>query len=465
MQLNQNEGRNFPLTRFESMLKTNDVLFFDLDEFELIICHYLGIGKMALARKAVRLGLEQHPNDSSLLLLKVEILLFENKLSEADAILNALYEIEPSNPEILIQKANILSKQDCHGDAIDLLELVLNGTEDDEEIHSLVAMEYMFLEDYEEAKYNYMKCLEADSEDSTALYNIIYCFDFMDQIEEAINFLNIFLDKNPYSEVGWHQIGLQYVAIKDYKKALASFDFAIISDDYFVGAYMEKGKVLEKLKRYPEAIESYQTTLELDDPTAFAYLRIGKCCEKTKEDQLALEFYNKALQEDPLLDKVWLAITDFYLRKKDFKNALYYIEKAIAIDEENVLYWKRYAKINKRLKRFRETEKGLRKSLELGNYEFETWISRCDILIGMRQFQTALDVMKKAEEFYPHTVEIEFRLAGLYLTLSNKKLGISHLKKALNIDDEYSIIIEELFPEIFKRKGVQSLIAKSGFFK
>ena len=31
------EDENYPLTRFESMLKTNDILFFDSNEFENII--------------------------------------------------------------------------------------------------------------------------------------------------------------------------------------------------------------------------------------------------------------------------------------------------------------------------------------------------------------------------------------------------------------------------------------------
>src|SRR5699024_3640840 len=163
-------------------------------------------------------------------------------------------------------------KQDRHAEAINLLQTASDILEDEQEVHALIAMEYMFLECYEEAKYNFMRCLEIDEEDYAALYNIIYCFDFLDQTEEAIHFLNSYLDRHPYSEVAWHQIGLQYVAIKDFEKALTSFDFAIISDDLFAGAHMEKGKVLESLKRYPEAISCYEETMKLEDPTAFAYL-------------------------------------------------------------------------------------------------------------------------------------------------------------------------------------------------
>ena len=458
MQLSHNEENNFSLTRFESMLKTNDVLFFDSNEFENIIHYYLENGKIALAKKAVKLGLTQHPGSTNLKLLKVEILVFEDKLDLADRLLNELYELESSNEEIYIQKANILSKKDQHHEAIKMLEMALDITLDEADVYSMLGMEYLFLEDFENAKQSFMKCLEADDEDYSALYNIMYCFDFLEQKTEAINYLNKFLDKNPYSEVAWHQLGKQYFDLKKYKKALAAFDFAIISDDYFIGAYLEKGKVLEKIGKYNEAIENYKITLDLEDPTSFAYLRIGKCYEKLGLDDLALKHYRQTVHEDPLLDKGWIAITDFFIKKKNFPKALYYINKAINIDEENVLYWKRYAKINQRLKFFEEAEKGFRRSLELGNYELETWIKRCDILIGLGEYETAVQNLLQAAEFYPETAEIEYRLAGLFLILHEMDKGFYHLENALNLDAEYYIIIEELFPKVFARKIIKDKI-------
>lgn len=465
MELDHNEGRNFSISRFEAMLKTNDVLFFDADEFELIICHYLTIGNMALANKAVKIGLSQHPQSSVLKLLKVEILLIKNKLEEAEEILEELYNLEPYNPDVYIHKANILSKKYRHEEAIELLKTATDILDDDEdeEVCSAIAMEYMFMDDYEQAKYYFMKCLEYDEEDSAALYNIIYCFDFLEQPEKAISFLNIYLDKHPYSEVGWHQIGLQYVAMKDYEKALTCFDFAVISDDYFVGAYMEKAKVLEKLKRFSEAIECYEITMDFEDPTAFAYLRIGKCHEKLNQKKLAIKSYNKALQEDPLMDKTWIAITDFYLHQNKYRQALYYIERAIAIDEDNASYWKRYAKINEYLKNQDEAEIGFQKILELDIDDLETRIKQADLFIGMQHFELALEVLEEAKDFYPFTAEIEFRLAGTAFSLNKEEAGLMHLKKGLRIDAEYVLIIEDLFPKIFARETLQKVIDKYYF--
>jgi len=42
---------NIPLSKFESMLKTNSVFFFDSVEFEEIIHYYIDSGKNSLAKK------------------------------------------------------------------------------------------------------------------------------------------------------------------------------------------------------------------------------------------------------------------------------------------------------------------------------------------------------------------------------------------------------------------------------
>jgi len=454
------ENNNLSLSKFESMLKTNRVLFFDSNEFENIIHHYLENGKIGLAKKAIKLGLSQHPTSTTLKLFQIEVYIFENKLKLAEQLLNKLYAIEPTNEEVYIQKANILSKKDDHSNAIKTLEKALEFSEEAADIFSLIGMEYLFLDKYEEAKSYFLKCLEADLEDYSALYNVIYCFDFLEQNVEAIDYLNSYLEKNPYCEVAWHQLGKQYYSIDDYKKALASYDFAIISDDSFIGAYLEKGKVLEKMNRYEEALENYKITLALDDVTSFALLHIGYCFEKLGQDDLAVQHYYKTVEEDPLLDKGWVAITNFYYKNKNYNKALYYINKAINIDTENVVYWKLFAQINHRLNFLEEAERGYKKTLELGNYELDTWIARADILINLGEYEASIFSLIQTSEFYPETAEIEYRLAGLYLLTKQSDKGYFHLKNALKLNKDYDFIIEELFPTVYKRKSIGKILEK-----
>lgn len=460
MQLGPDEHNNFSIDRFESMLKTNNVLFFDSEEFENIVHHYLEIGKIALAKKATKLGLEQHPSSINLKLYQIEMYIFEDKLELAEELLDKIYLLEQNNEEIFIHKANIFSRRDMHKEAIESLEKALEITYDPADVLSLMGMEYLFMEDYENGMHHFVRCLEEDEDDYSALYNIVYCLEILNRTEEAIEFLNNFLNKHPYSEVAWHQVAKQYRDLKDYDKALAAIDFAIISDDTFLGAYFEKGKILEKIKRYEEAIECYSITLTIDDPTSFAYLRIGKCYEKLGNNELAIQFYKKCVEEDSLLDKGWIAIIDFYYKNKQYQKALYYIDKAIAIDSQNVHYWKRYAKASNKVNHFEEAEVGYRKALELGNYELESWLTRGDILTNLGEYEAAINNLNQALEFYPAHPEIEFRLSGLYFTLKEGEKGEFYLNNGLRSEPEYIMIIEELFPMVFRMKKVKQIIAQ-----
>ena len=452
------ENEEITLSKFESMLKTNNVFFFDSNEFENIIHHYLESGKIALAKKAIKLGLSQHPASLNLKLFKIETLIFENKLNDAERLLSPLFEIEPNNEELYIQKANIFSKKDEHEKAIEVFKKAIEIAEDCADLYSLIGMEYLFLDNYQEAKQNFIKCIELDIEDYSALYNIIYCFDFLDETIEAIEFLNGYLDKNPYSEVAWHQLGRQYVETKQSEKALAAFDFAIISDDLFIGAYLEKAKVLEKLNRHEEAIENYKITIAIEDSTAYALIKIGYCYERLKDSDRALKHYYQAVEEDPASDKGWMRITKFFITKKDYHKALSYINKAIDIDVNNASYWLLYSTINERLLLLEEAERGYKKTLELGDCELSTWIARGDILIKLGEYEAAKFNFVQALEYHPKSEELEYRLSGVCLKLNNMEAGYAHLLTGLHINLEHVFILEELFPEVYQRKAVLQLI-------
>lgn len=452
------ENQHLTVSKFESMLKTNSVCFFDSNEFENIINHFLENGKVSLAKKAIKLGLSQHPSSLNLKLFQVEILIFENKLNEADRLLSPLFEIEPNNEELYIQKANIYSKKDQHEEAIEIFKSAVEISDDCADLYSLIGMEYLFLDKFNEAKHNFIKCIELDLEDYSALYNIIYCFDFLDDSDGAIVYLTNYLEKNPYCEVAWHQLGKQYAKTKELLKAVTAFDFAIISDETFVGAYLEKAKVLENLNRFEEAIENYKITIAIENSNPFALIKIGYCFERLDKLELALQHYLKAVEEDPALDKGWMRITRFFNSKKEYLKALYYINKAIEIDSENSSYWMLYSNINERLNKLEEAERGYKKTLELGDVKLNTWLSRGDILIKLGEYEAAKFNFTQALEYHPKSEELEYRLSGACLKLNNNEAGYAHLLTALHINSDYVFILEELFPEVYNRKAVFQLI-------
>ncbi len=449
------------VTKFESMLKTDDVYFFDAEDFEEIIHYYLNHGKIALAKKAIKIGLQQHPASIALKLLDVEVLIFENNLELAERLLDELQVLDSNNEEIYIQRANIYSKKDNHEAAVALLEEALELTTDSFDIHSLLGMEYLFMDDFKLAKDNFMKCVAFDQQDYSSLYNVIYCFEFLEDFDGAITYLNDYLDKNPYCEVAWHQLGKQYYSKKMYPEALTSFDFAIISDDTFIGAYFEKGKVLEKQGKFAEAIENYETTLKLEDPTSHAYLRIGRCYEKEGNDEMAKYHYYKTVHEDPLLDKGWLVITEFYYKKKNYKKAIYYINKALNIDGDNPNYWKKCGKIHTALKDYDNADFSYKHAVDLGNYELDTWLSWADVTVLDRRHSDALEILLQGQQFYPDRAELSYQMAGIHLLQDDRINGRIHLMKALKQNLEKFEGFHQAFPQFATESWVLELHSAS----
>jgi tetratricopeptide (TPR) repeat protein len=440
------------------MLKTNKVYFFDSSEFEEIIHYYLDNGRHSLAKKAVKLGLDQHPGSVLLKLLKVELFIFEEHFTTAEKLLNDLEAIEPTNQEIHIQRASILSKRDQHKEAIDCLKIAMEYTDDVADVASLLAMEYLYLDDFEQARINFEKCLEEDFEDYSSLYNIIYCFDMDEKHTEAIEYLNKYIDSNPYCEVAWHQLGRQYFVLKQFEEALEAFDYAVIIDESFIGGYLEKAKTLEILDRNEEAIENYSISLELDDPTAFVYLRIGDCYRSLNKLKKSAEFYKKAVNEDPLLDKAWMSLTDVYLLLEDYTKSLYYMKKVLSIDEFNSAYWRKYGEINIKLSFFEESIVAFNKCLSLDDKAIEIWLALSDVQYFLGDYQESLSTLVKAKKYFKEAAEIEYRLFGLFLQIGNKDVSFLHLKNALAIDFEFLNVMEEMYPGFFKLEEVKEII-------
>ncbi len=437
------------LSKFESMLKTNNVYFFDATEFEDIIDYYIEIGKQNLAKKALSLGLEQHPESSNLLILKAEMLIFDQEFNTAFRLLKRLEAIEPNNAEVYIQQADIYSKQNDHRKAVELLDIAMKYTDNLLDVWLLIGMEYIYLNDFNRARGFFEQCLEDNPDDFAALFNVVYCFDMQKNSDKAISYLLEFIDINPYSEIAWHQLGRQYFTEAQYEEAYRAFDFASLIDEAFVGAYVEKAKTLEKLNRPKEAIENYLISLDLDDPTSYVFYRIGRCFEKLGDIEKAIKYYAEATVEDPLLEKGWYALAKCYQGQEDRSKALYYCQALLNIDANNFDYLKLYADLSFELARYNECIESLKVCVKLNQDDLGVWLKLIDSMVLSGCNTSALAYTEMGLKIHMNTAALTYRLGALHYLSGNEDVGTLILEKAKNQDPEYILLIREVFPELF----------------
>lgn len=446
---NLSEDTNPSLTKFEQMLKTNQVLFFDALEFENIIHHYIDFAQFNLAKKAIKMGMEQHPQNVELMLLKSEMLLVDGAYKQAEEMLADIERISPVHEEIFLQRANIFSKKKNHPKAIELLKKALDVTEDPTEIWNLLGMEYLFQEDYIKAKKYFYKCVKENTLDYQSLYNLLYCYEQLGENIEAINTLNNLLEINPYSEVAWHQLGKIYIKINKPEEALSAFEFAIISDDCFTSAYIEKGKLLEQMGRINEAIDNYEFSLNFNDPNAFVNHRIGLCHLKLGNHKLAIRYLEESIKLEPNHENSWMALIDFLIDSKDLLKAQHYVKKALQSNSDNTDFWKKSALIHFQLNFYEETAVGCETAINLGNHDILNWTLWMDSLMLVNDWQKALEIGQQALQYHQKNSSVLYRLAGCKFRLGNKNealLIFDQIKNEIKIPKK----INHLFPELIK---------------
>ena len=434
------------------MLKTNSVFYFDSNDFINISHHYIDQANYKLAGRAVKMGLNQHPNNIDLMLLNSELLIFNSKYNDAYEILNFVQEIDPENREVYLQKATIYSKNNLSEEAIDILKSALSFIDDKIDIWNMIAMEFLLIEDFDSAIPFFKKCLDYDDEDYQSLYNLVFCYENLGLIEESIDELCKVLEKRPYSKIAWHQLGKIYVKQGKLKQAISAFDFAIISDDQFVSAYIEKAKILEKSKKYNNALENYKISIQLSEPNSYIFYRISKCYKKLNNKKLFIEYIKKALREEPGNEKAWIYLIKFYLKKNNLRQSKYLAKKALDHNHNSIKIMKLNAFISRSVGNKVEAIKHFKEIIDVQeNQSWKIWKSLLKCILEIKEWPELLRLSLRAKKYFPNKSFLDFTISGCLL--KNGKLNEAiYFFQSGSKSSKIPTKLSKSFPEFIENK-------------
>ncbi len=400
------------IRRFEAMLQTNEIYFFDLEEFLTIIEHYINSGDYNMAERAIRTGLYQHEQDIDILLYKAELYSLNDQLENAEHLLKELKFMDPERLEIPMLEAEIYSRKHLHNKAISALQRALDLPDaEPSEIYEMMTVEYLYLDHYNEALNTAIQALKFDPDSSMSLFNAISCFDLTDRSDDAIVFLKNFLDKNPFSEVGWSLLAKKYIDKEQFDKALEAIDFAIAIDDNFLGAYYDKAYIFSKLQRYKEALIFYKLTLDIADPTAFTYYHIARIYQRMNDINNATEYFLKAINEDPGHFKSWIKLVELKIENNQWNIALEIAEKASEIVNHKELF-ELLGDIYNHHKRYDDAVSSYEMSLKLSDGNLPVIIKLSNLYKSTKQIEKFRNLLLKAKQDFPDSKEIKSLMSG-----------------------------------------------------
>src|SRR5436190_632705 len=84
------------------------------------------------------------------------------------------------------------------------------------------------------ASVKYLKLsLDDNPENEIALYELAFCFEFTDKLNESVEFYKQFIDRCPYSFPAWYNLGNVYNRTSDFDQALNAYDYCLVIKDDF----------------------------------------------------------------------------------------------------------------------------------------------------------------------------------------------------------------------------------------
>ncbi|GAB5539237.1 MAG: hypothetical protein Salg2KO_13400 [Salibacteraceae bacterium] len=438
--------------RFEQMVKDGTSLYYEVDDLEHLLEHYIIHHRFEMGEQVISLAKNIHPSNKQLCIKEAELLSLTNRHSEALSLLKSIEIFESSNPDFHIIRASILSHCGNYSDAIKSLSTALELTNDDQcNIYLNLAVEYQNLEDYQTAITYLKQALSLEPENEDAIYELAYCFELSKEYEDSISTFTKIIDKAPYNEHAWFNLGASYQAIGDFSKAATAFDYAIVIDENFHAAYFNKANVLVQLKRYEDAIELYKRALAFEILDTLIYFYIGDCYDSLEQHRMALTYFEKAIKKDEEMAEAWLAASSSLDMLGRELEALEYAKKAVDIDPDNGDYYYFLAGLYAKYDLPDDAINGYEKTIETGYLMEDVWVDYAQLCLSIKNNQLADDVIERGLEQHSDNKLLQVYQSVLHFRNDREDVGFEQLVELLVSDPQ---LLEEFI--LFYPKGMET---------
>ncbi len=324
--------------KYIHMKNTHEKVFFDSEEFEQLVDHFLEKSDVDEVLRIINYGFEIYPNNYFLRLRHAQILGLNGKIRHGISVLDDLVEEYPSEQEIFVSRSSLYAQINEYQKAInDLLRVVdMVQDEEEDELCLTLALLYQKIDKNDIAKQYLEKGLDINPSNEAILYEMTFLFSRNQNEKDGIGFFEDFLEKNPYSSDGWFNLGNLYVAKNNHEKAIWCFDFCTAIEEYFNSAHFNKANSLVHLKKYEQAIETYKLTLEDEDYDSITLNHIGDCYEKLEDFPKAMEYYERALEYNEFFPEAWINKGVMYDAEEKWAESIACFDKALKLDPDDI---------------------------------------------------------------------------------------------------------------------------------
>ena len=430
------------------MIRKKSSDYFELEQFETIIEHYLSKDKNKKALTAVERAMEQYPFSGELVAAKAQVLSNLERYEEAEQLLSDYRAVNPYDMDALLNLGSVYTLQQKYQDAIALLEDALVQAEDmRDEIFFNLGLAYQGQGKWEEAIVHYKAAIDLNLSHEGALYELAYCLDQVGELENSLSYYSKFIDEDPFSAAAWYNLGIVYNKLERFDEAIEAYSYALAIDEQFSSAHFNLGNACLSAGRWSEAVEAFRQTLDLEGPGSEVYCSFGLAYEGMGQFDLALRYFQKSTKLDPLYDEAWFGAGVCMEKKEQWHQALHFYGKAVKLDFNNPGYWKAMARMDFKIGNIVSALSAFEEAARLDPTDREVWLEWSAAYYEQGDPGLAADVLVDALSELADDAEIRYRLAAYLILEGRMQEALHHLHQALETDLDRHDILFDYFPK------------------
>lgn len=263
---------------------------------------YWDMDKTDMALGIIDDYLENNPEETTLLHLKIDILNRENRFDEALEVAREWIKLEPHNLFARTKLGNCYERMEDMDKAIECYRMILVTDKD----YGPAIRRLMYI-------YSYL----SDQEDD------------LEKCKAGIKYATRLIEATGSAE-GYVERGNLNIDLYELEQAVEDCKAAIRLDPEAYYAYNNLGCALLKLRRVDEAIEPLEQAIHMEpDKDHLPYLNLAECYALKKEYEKAIHAYKEVLRLRPNAYGMKEQIAKLYIKMKDFNEAVWIYQELI----------------------------------------------------------------------------------------------------------------------------------------
>jgi tetratricopeptide (TPR) repeat protein len=243
----------------------------------------------------------------------------------------------------------------------------------------------------------------------------------------------------------------------DYDKAIEAMEYSFLINPDFEMGYLDCAEICIQEGRYDQALKIYRELIENFGGDSDELVKLAECEYHTNRIRDCKRTLIEALKMDSYNDEAYYFLGKCFNALGKYKNAIGSLIKAIDLEDRREEYYGELALAYQLAGELGKADFYYRKATEIGPESDTYWYQHVRFLIGLGEYEKALDVLEEAE-YQTSSPELDCCRAVCLFKLKRRSKAMNALRDALLEKISTYEILLELVPELKDDKEISSML-------